>query len=325
MSDQQTKISYQDFYNIKLSKFYEHVTDVMHDFSYAIHRNIREENGMRRVEIWRSSKNENISALIWIEVIKGGAELDHYIATDVLRTMNEEGMNKLFFFCNTDILADTKDILDGKDHYVFTPKDIIETIEALEVKRLSKSVKKRKNVKFPSGMIAIRNYMKSHPPKGRRVFINTSTLSDLAQNYIHLAKETFNEVDRLDDINNMSQETRDRFKRLLTKLLPELRKTLYFKFTERFDYISQHVYNIMQNLVVYISALIEMESDEQMNKARDAVENDLDVLRGIDEKLEDFYQMQMKKTEKLSYNLLYVSIAVIAFMTVFYVIMLKSK
>jgi len=325
MSDQDNKISYQDFFNIKLKKFYEYVTDVMHDFAYAIHRNLREDEGKRRIEIWRSSKNENVSALIWIEIVKGGVELDSYIATDVLRTMNEEGMNKLFFFTNTDINPDTKDVLDGKDHYVFTPKDIIETIDALEVKKMSKAVKKRKNVKFPSGMIAIRNYLKNHPPKGRKVFINTSTLADMAQNYIHLARETFNEVDRVDDVNNMSQETKDRFKRLLGKLLPELRKTIYFKFTERFDYLSQNVYNIMQNLVIYISALVEMESEEHMNKARDAVENDLEVLRGVDEKLEEFYQMQMKKTEKLSYNLLYVSVGVIAFMTVFYIIMLKAK
>ncbi len=87
-------------------------------------------------------KNENISALVWIEIVKGEAVIDNYIATDVLRTMNEEGMSKLFFFTNTDIDPDTKDVLDGKDHYVFTPKDIIETIQALEVKRMSSSVKK---------------------------------------------------------------------------------------------------------------------------------------------------------------------------------------
>ncbi len=117
----------------------------------------------------------------------------------------------------------------------------------------------------------------------------------MASNYIHLAKETFNEIDRIDDINNLSVETKERFKHLQTKLLPELRKTLYFKFTDRFDYLSQVVYNIVQNLIIYIGALIEMESEEQMNKARDTVENELDTLRGIDEKLEEFYLEQMKK------------------------------
>jgi len=322
---EEDKISYQEFYNIKLSKFYEHVTDVMHDFSYAIHRNLKEEDNRRRVEIWRSSKNENISALIWLELVKGDALIDNYIATDILRTMNEEGLTKLFFFTNTDLSADTKEVLDGKDHYIFTPKDIIETISALEVKRMSNSVKKRKTVKVTSGMIVIRNYLKTNPPKGRRVFINTSTLSEMASNYIHLAKETFNEIDRIDDINNLTPETKERFKHLQTKLLPELRKTLYFKFTERFNDLSKTVYNIVQNLIIYIGALIEMESEEQMNKARDGVENDLDVLRGIDEKLETFYLEQMKKTEKLSYNLLYISIGLIDFMVIIYVIMLRSN
>lgn len=324
MSDSD-KMSYQDFYNITVKKFYEHVTDVMHDFSYAIHRSLKEEDNRRRVEIWRSSKNENISALIWIDVVKGGTEIDHYIATDVLRTMNEEGITRLFFFTNTDIDDETKDVLDGKDHYVFTPTDIIQTIEALEVKKLSKSAKKRKHVKVPSGRVAIRNYLKNNPPKGRRVFVNTSALSDMADNYIHLARETFNEVDRVDDINDMSQEVKDRFRRLQTKLLPELRKTLYFKFTERFDYLSQTIYNIVQNLVMYLGSLIEMESEEQLNTARDNVETELDVLRGIDEKIEEFYIEQTRKTQRMSYNLLYISIGIIAFMTVLYIIMIRSK
>jgi len=325
MSEQENKMSYQDFYNIKLKQFYEYVTGVMHDFSYATHRNLKEEDARRRAEIWRSSKNENVSALVWMELVKGGAEIDHYIATDVLRTMNDEGMTKLFFFTNADLTPDTKDVLDGKDHFVFTPKDIIETIEALEVKKLSKNVKKRKNVKVPSGRVIIRNYLKNNPPKGKKVFVNTSTLSDLAENYILLSRETFNEVDRLDDINNLTQETKDRFKRLQTKLLPEVRKTLYFKFTDRFDFISQTIYNIVQNLVMYIGSLIEMESEEQMNKAREVVEKELDVLRGIDEKLEEFYTEQMKKTERLSYDLLYISIAIITFMVIFYLIMQKAK
>lgn len=325
MSEDEKKMSYEDFFNIKLRKFYEYVSDVMHDFSYAIHRNLKEEENKRRVEIWRSSKNENVSAIIWIELVKGGVEIDHYIATDVLRTMNEEGMTKLFFFTNTDIDKDTKDVLDGKDHYVFTPKDIIETIEALEVKKISKSAKKRKNVKVPSGRLVIRNYLKTHPPKGKKIFINTSTLSDLAENYIYLSKETLNEVDRLDDINDISAEGKEKFKRLQAKLLPELRKSLYFRFTDKFDYLAQTVYNIVQNLIIYIGALVEMESEEQMQNARDALEKELDELRSIDAKLEEFYSEQMKKTERLSYNLLYVSIAVIAFMVTLYIIMLKKQ
>lgn len=325
MSEDNDKMSYQDFFNIKLRKFYEYVTDVMHDFAYAIHRNLKEDENKRRVEIWRSSKNENVSAIVWIELVKGGADLDHYIATDVLRTMNEEGLTKLFFFTNSDINKDTKEVLDGKDHYIFTPSDIIETIEALEVKKMSKAVKKRKNVKVPSGRVVLRNYLKNAPPKGKKVFVNTSTLSELAENYIYLAKDTFNEVDRIDDINNMTPDTKEHFKKLQTRLLPELRKTLYFKFTERFDYLSQTIYNVVQNLIIYIGALIEMESEEQMHKSRDMVEKDLDILRGIDEKLEEFYNEQMKKTEKLSYNLLYVSVGVIAVMVIFYLFMLKSK
>jgi len=319
------KISYQDFYGIKLKKFYEYVTDVMRDFSFAVHRSIKDEENKRRIEVWRSSKNDNDSAMIWIELVKGDDSIDPYVSTDVLRTMNEEGMTKLFFFTNTDIDPDSKDVLDGRNHYIFTPKDIIETIEAMEVKKVSKSGKKRRNVKVASGYIIIRNHLKQNPPKGRKIFINTSTLSTMADNYINMARQTFNEVDKIDDINEIDNETKERFKNIQLKLIPELRKTLYFKFTDRFDYLAPAMYNIMQNLIVYIGALVEFESEEEMSKARDAVEDELEKLRGIDEKLREFYGEQMKKTEKLSYNLLYASIVVITFMVVFYFIMLNQK
>jgi hypothetical protein len=327
MSDDNSeqKITYQDFYNIKLNKFYEYVTEVMHDFTFTVHRSIKEEDAKRRIELWRSSKSEE-SAMVWIELARGGDEIDRYVSSDVLRTMNEEGLTKLFFFTNATLQDDTKDILDGKNHYIFTPADIIETLEALELKKMTvKPVKKRKTVKIASGFFQIRNYLKQHPPKGKKVFVNTSTLSDMCDHYVVMTRQILNDIDRVDDINNMSQELKDRFKRVQAKLLPEMRKTLFYKFTERFDYLAQSIYNIQEALIIYIGALVEMESEDELNNCREKIEREMAVLKEIDEKLEEFYKEQMDKAENLSYRLLYVSAGIIVFMAAFFIIMMFKK
>jgi len=323
--DNDKKITYQDFYNIKLNRFYEFVTEVMHDFTFTVHRSIKEEENKRRIELWRSSKSEE-SAMVWIEIAKGDEHIDRYVSSDVLRTMNEEGLTKLFFFTNTDLEDDTRDILDGRNHYIFTPADIIETLEALDMKKMvTRPVKKRKTVKIASGYFAIRNYLKQHPPKGKKVFVNTSTLSDMCDHYVVMTRQILNDIDRIDDINNMSQELKDRFKRVQTKLLPELRKTLYYKFTDRFDYLAQCIYNIQESMIIYIGALVEMESEEELNNSRDRIEKELAILKEIDVKLEEFYKEQMSKAENLSYRLLYISIGVIVFMAAFFGIMMLKK
>lgn len=325
MSEDNNSLNYQDFYNIKLKNFYEYVTDVMHDFTFSVHRTIKEEEGRRRIELWRSSKNDAESAMIWIELVKNDEPIDRYVSTDVLRTMNEEGLTKLFFFTNTDIDDDTRDVLDGKNHYIFTPKDMLETLQALDLKQTTKVVKKRKTVKIASGYLIIRNDLKQNPPKGKKVFINTSTISDMAEHYVRMARQVLNDIDRIDDINNISQEMKEKFKRVQSKLLPELRKTLYFQFTDRFEYMATSIYTIIESLIVYIGAIIEMESEDEMHDCRDKIENNVSLLLGTDEKLEAFYSEQMEKAESQSYRLLYVSIAIIVFMLAFYGIMMLKK
>lgn len=314
------KVTYQDFYNIKLKKFYEYVTMVMHDFVFAVHRTLKEEDGKRRIELWRSSKNDAEAAMVWIELAKNEDPLDRYVSTDVLRTMNEEGLTKLFFFTNADLDPDTRDVLDGKNHYIFTPSDIIETLDALDMKKTSKVVKKRKKVKIASGFLHIRNHLKQHPPKGKKVFIKTSTLSDMADHYNQMVRQVLNDIDRIDDNNNIPQETKDKFKRIQAKLLPELRKTLFFKFTERFDFMGVAIYGSLESLIVYIGALVEMEAEEDMHVYRDKIEGHLETLKSIDAQVDEFYSEQTFKAEKLSYKLLYISIAVISFMVAFFFI-----
>lgn len=326
MSEDSPTLTYQDFYNIKLKNFYELVTDVMHDFTFSVHRTIREEDAKRRIELWRSSKNEAESAMVWIELVKNDENIDRYVATDVLRTMNEEGLTKLFFFTNTDLDDDTRDVLDGKNHFIFTPNDMLETLQALDMKKSTKPVvKKRKTVKVASGYFVIRNDLKQNPPKGKKVFVNTSTISDMAEHYIHMARQVLNDIDRIDDINDINPDLKDRLKRVQSKLLPELRKSLYFQFTDRFEYMAGSIYTILESLIVYIGAIVEMESEDEMHECRDKIDKNIEMLAQVDKLLEEFYAEQMQKAASLSYRLLYTSVAIIIFMLIFYGIMMMKK
>ncbi len=89
--DSERKARYEQLYNIKLTEFYNFVSEVMGDFNYSLHRTVKDIENKRRIEIWSYQSREDQSAVVWIEVVKPGEILDPYITTDVLRTMNEIG------------------------------------------------------------------------------------------------------------------------------------------------------------------------------------------------------------------------------------------
>ena len=90
--DSERKARYEQLYNIKLTEFYNFVSEVMGDFNYSIHRTVKDIENKRRIEIWAYQSREDQSAVVWIEVVKPGEVLDPYITTDVLRTMNDENV-----------------------------------------------------------------------------------------------------------------------------------------------------------------------------------------------------------------------------------------
>ena len=90
--DSERKARYEQLYNIKLTDFYNFVSEVMGDFNYSLHRTVKDIENKRRIEIWAYQSREDQAAVVWIEVVKPGEILDPYITTDVLRTMNDENV-----------------------------------------------------------------------------------------------------------------------------------------------------------------------------------------------------------------------------------------
>ncbi|MDE7168924.1 MAG: hypothetical protein K2N67_01860, partial [Mucispirillum sp.] len=77
--DADRKVRYEQLYNIKLTEFYNFVSEVMSDFSYSLHRTVKDLENKRRIESWAYQSREDQCAVVWIEVLKPGESLDPYI------------------------------------------------------------------------------------------------------------------------------------------------------------------------------------------------------------------------------------------------------
>jgi len=312
------KITYEALYNISLKNFYEVATEILEDFHFSIHRNIADIPNRRRIEVWRSSKDENDHAMLWIEVIKPDEKIDPYIGTDVLRSMNDENVVKLFFFTNGDMSHAEKDVLDSGDHYIFGPTEIVETLQALDKKRSTRFVRKRKAVKAPSGFIMIKNHMKAHMPKNNLFMIKTSSIPELVHKYLKHFKQLLSDVDRIEDINNIPPELKERFKYKQNELLPEMNKISSLGVIEHFNFVKDQLLTSIQYLIIYIGALIEFESEDEMKKARNIVEENVRELVKIDELVNDYTKKQVRRSEFMALKIIAISVFVIAFFIIFF-------
>ncbi|QAR34342.1 hypothetical protein EP073_13285 [Geovibrio thiophilus] len=318
-------IKYEDFYNISLKNFYEMVTEILHDFHFAVHRSVFDGQGKRRIEIWRSSKDENDNALVWLEVIDGEKDIDPYISTDVLRTMNEENVIKLFFFTNGSLEKKEKEVLDGREHYIFTPTDIMETINALDKKKKYKHQKKRKPKGVPSGYTVLKNYLKNRQTERGLVTVPTSKVTMIAEKYTKMARSILDEVDRMEDINNITPDIRDKFKKIQHDILPEVLKVSVFNFTDKFTDVKTRLFSLLQYLLIYIGAVIEYESEDEMKRSREQVELELQYLEGLETSVDEYKVTLMERAQKIAWKLLYMSIAVIVFFGSFFLLMMNEK
>lgn len=312
------KVKHEDLYNIKLKRLYEHVTDIMGDFNFQVHRGIAELGNKRRIETWKSTKDDNDIALVWIETVSPSDEIDPYIGTDVLRTMNEESLGKLFFFTNAGLTQSEKNILDGKDHYVFSADDIVQTMSAMDSKKKSKNIKKRKSTKVPSGYLAIRNFMLGRPPQEHKFFIKTSSLGVLTNKYLNRFHEILKDIDKIENIDNIPPELKERFKRIQMELMPEIQKLTSITIIENFKGLKNKLYETIQLMIVYIGNIIEYEAEEDMRKNRDQIENNIKDLKLIEEQVIEFTKVEKKKNEYLSIKLFFISIIIITIALFFY-------
>lgn len=298
--DADRKVRYEQLYNIKLTEFYNFVSEVMSDFSYSLHRTVKDLENKRRIESWAYQSREDQCAVVWIEVLKPGESLDPYITTDVLRTMNDENVTRLFFFTNGQMAPEEKEVLEGSNHFIFGTDEIVETLIAIDMKRSIKVVRKRKKVQVPSAMVLIKNFLKANRVTRREIKLKTSAVPELAGQYYKLIRRVLNEIDRIPDINDIPPQTRERLKKIQYDLLPELLKTPYYTFTYQFVYLRNALFSLIEYTIVYIGNVIEYESEDDMKKNREVIEEIMSKLDSVDDQIANYKSDLMFTSEKLS-------------------------
>jgi hypothetical protein len=321
--DAERQSKYEALYNIKLSEFYQFVTEVMADFNYSLYRTMKELDGRRRIETWVYGTNKDEQkAIVWLEVIKPGDSLDPYLTTDVLRAMNDENVTRLFFFTNGTLNVEDRDVLEGSNHFIFTTEEIVETLVAIESKRSIRVVRKRRTVKIPSAMVLIKNFFKKSEIKKKEIRLKTSAISELVVQYTRLVRRILQEIDRVRDINDIPPEVREKLKKIQFDLLPELAKTPSYVFPRQFSQLRDTLFNLIQITIVYVGNFVEYEAEEELMKNRDVLENLLAKIDAVDDQLLAFKSDMMFQAEKNSVKIILTS-GVITFISIVLLIVVR--
>ena len=305
--DSERQSRYDSLYNIKLSDFYHFVTDVMSDFGYSLYRSVKELEGRRRVETWVHSSKDEQKAIVWIEVVKPSDKLDPFLTTDVLRAMNDENITRLFFFTNGNIESDDRDVLEGNNHFIFATEEIVETLIAIDARRSIKVVNKRKDVKVPSAMVLIKNFFKNHEIKRKEIRLKTSATPDLLAQYTRLVRRILEEVDKVKDINEIPSASREKLKKIQFDLLPELVKAPSYIFPKQFSDMRNVLFNLMQVTIVYIGNFVDYESEDDLKQNREIIEEYLQKVDKVDDKVLVFKSDMMYQAERYSIKIILTS------------------
>ncbi|MCD8491566.1 MAG: hypothetical protein LRY51_06520 [Geovibrio sp.] len=80
----------------------------------------------------------------------------------------------------------------------------------------------------------------------------------------------------------------------------------------------------MQYLLIYVGAVIEYESEDEMKRSREQVELDLQFLESLEGSVDEYKVSLMERAQKIAWKLLYMSIAVIVFFASFFLIMMTE-
>lgn len=309
--DSERKSKYEQLYNIKLTDLYAFVTEVMRDFGYSLNRTIKDVENNRRIENWAFQGKEEEGAVVWVEVVKPGDSLDLYFTSDVLRTMNDENVTRLFFFTNAQMEPDDKETLEGMNHFVFGTDEIVETLVSIDKKRSVKVIRKRKKVKVPSAMILLKNFLRANLRNRKSVRLKTSAIPELTDQYYRLVRKVLMEVDKIKDINDIPPDVREKLKRVQYELLPELVKTPCYIFNFRFAGLRNALFSLIEYTIIYIGNVIEYESEDDLKKNREVIEEVLEKLTTINEQVNTYKSDMMFSAEKLSLKVILYSLAFI--------------
>jgi predicted transcriptional regulator len=302
---------FDQFYNIRLTEFYKFATDIMGDFNYSLYRTVKEMETRHRVEVWvHGPASDEQKAIVWLEIVKPGETIDPYLTTDVLRSMNDENLTRLFFFTNTAMDEEDREVLEGANHFIFSTEEIVETLLAMESKKTIKTIKKRKTVKTASAMVLIKNFFKNTEIKKKQIRLKTSATPDLVNQYTRLIRKILSDIDKVEDINDIPPELRERLKKIQFDLLPEMARTPNYVFPRQFSHMRNLLFNVVQITIVYIGNFIEYESEDELKTHREIIEDILSQLEAVDDDVINYKNDMMYQAERNAVKIILTSGAV---------------
>lgn len=318
-------LSFKDFVEMDISTFYDYIAHIMVDLNFSFHRAIRDVQDYRRIEVWKHQKNLDDYALVWVEIVKPGNDVTRDISYEVLRTLNDLNMLKLFFFTNGGIDDSSRDVLEDKGHFIFTPDNIIETLIAIKKKTelVVKPKIKRKKPKTPSGFVLIKNFLKENKPKEEKTVVPMKLIPEFRDKLISQFEPIFELIKTIEDINNIDTEVRKKLKAYQFALLTDLLNISSLEFEDPFGWMKEDFFYMIQNFVLYLGALSEYELEEDMNKYLDEFQNRKNNLYRYEQIVEDMKKKNIEKIEQITkqlkkLSLIIIGISILAFLIVFF-------
>jgi hypothetical protein len=322
----------------------------MKSLNYVFHRRIKD-TSTRRAEIWKLFDSDEYKILVWIELQDPSVELSWQEAADILRLMNDENLTRLFLFTNGNLDEDARDILEDENHFIYTPRYIIEKIlsiremeekaeeleekkkeveerpeekpaetyeEIPEIEEVEPELKVRKRQKFdkPCGHAIIVEYFKTKEEPRKKTKITFEELKTIVSYIIDNYKETQNLIDSL-DIDNITKEQEELLDKYVKKFLPALYKISLIAVDKEFRFVLEELARLLKNIIYYISAITEYEVVENIDIYKKEIEDALNKLSSFDEKIYEYMQTNVSAIRRNFNSLIKYIFVILLFVLIF--------
>jgi hypothetical protein len=296
------KLTYRDFYYISLDEFYSYVVTILKSLNYIFYRRIKDTT-TRRAEIWKLFDSDEYKIMVWIEIQDPSIELSWQEAADILRLMNDENLTKLFLFTNGNLDEDAKDILEDENHFIFTPRNIIEkllSLEETEEKPLEiiKPKLKRRKPERPYGQALLIEYFKKKEKKFEKTRISIEELKTIISYILDNYKDVNELIESIEDLDKIKKEEKDLLDKSRRKFLPAFYNITLIKVEPELNYVLEELARLIKNIIFYISAIIDYEVIENIEFYKKEIEDSLIKLSTFDDNVYKYMQTYVTAIRK---------------------------
>ncbi|GAB7140162.1 hypothetical protein RsTz2092_01100 [Deferribacterales bacterium RsTz2092] len=295
-----------------LAELYASVVDIMTDFGYSIYKSVKEVADKRRIELWSQKKSQSpLRSLVWIEAVGETEAMNEITASDVMRVLYDEGVTELFFFANSSIGDDVKEILEGPNHYILSKDEIIETLLSIENnKALTTVVRKRNNVRIASGLVVIKNFFKQNTFSRNPINVRMSATMPIVEQYRKMILAVIEQVDSVSDIYDVPSATMETLKHMQFDLLPEMMRTPNFVFHRQIGHVKNLLFRLIELCIIYIGNFINYESEDSLRDNRAMIEELLENIDRIGMQIATFRSDTVYYSERSAVKIIVTSLAV---------------